>query len=306
MKEITKNRWKKVGYFWLSLVPMLLYGAICIGVSMVGAILIGVKSVLSGEEDIYNSIMNGITESSMLMGVIYGIFGIIATGLWYYFGCKKKNLRLPKEIQSVKLVLTMAGLAFSLQYVVNYFMNFVGILLPEKMENYVKLMELAGLDKITVTAVLYGVILGPIAEELTFRGLTLHFTQKCTKRFWIANTLQALAFGVFHMNLIQGAYAFLLGLVMGFLYQRYQSLYVTIIFHIFFNFLGFTMSYIDALLPQNMVFRILWGVLMCVVAVVILMKLRKSQQGHREEECYCTGEIKETFTEENGAEGWQE
>lgn len=290
MKDITRNRWKKVGYFSLSWVPMLLYGTILMGVSIIGAIFIGVKSILSGEMDIYNSIMDGITQGSMLMGVIYAILGIIATGLWYYFGCKRKNLKFPKEKVSFKLVLGVAGLAFTLQYVVNYFMTFIGILFPERMENYIKLMELAGLDKITVAAILYGVILGPIAEELTFRGLTLYFTEKCTKRFGIANTLQAFAFGIFHMNLIQGVYAFFLGLVMGFLYRKYRSLYVTIIFHIFFNFLGFTMTYIDALLPQNIVFRVIWGILMCVAALILWVRIDK----------------KELVAEENGVEEWQE
>ena len=58
----------------------------------------------------------------------------------------------------------------------------------------------------------YTIILAPVGEELVFRGLTYRFARKALP-FWGANILQAALFGVMHLNLFQGLYAFFLGTV---------------------------------------------------------------------------------------------
>ena len=56
--------------------------------------------------------------------------------------------------------------------------------------------------------------------------------------FWVANLLQALLFGVFHMNMIQGVYAFVVGIVLGFICEKSHSIYPSMLFHILFNIWG--------------------------------------------------------------------
>lgn len=56
--------------------------------------------------------------------------------------------------------------------------------------------------------------------------------------FWVANFLQALLFGVFHMNMIQGVYAFVVGIVLGFICEKSRSIYPSMLFHILFNIWG--------------------------------------------------------------------
>lgn len=268
MKEITKNRWKRFGYFGLTLVPMLAYLAIAMMVSAGISVLIAVMGILQGEEDLYNYILEGTLNQSMLAGVIYAALGIAALGSWYYFGCKRKQLKPPKGVITPAHIVILAALGYCMQYVTSYFMSIVGISFPNALEDYIELMEVAGVGEVTLTGILYGVILGPIAEEITFRGMTLYFAEKFTKRFWLANTLQALLFGIFHGNLIQGAYAFLLGLIMGWIYKRFKSLYASILFHVFFNFLAYgPLEFLDGLLPQSVPFQMIWAVLMCGLAL---------------------------------------
>ena len=54
----------------------------------------------------------------------------------------------------------------------------------------------------------------------------------------MAIVVQAIMFGVFHMNKLQGIYAFVLGLGLGYIMYLYDSLIITIIIHILFNFIG--------------------------------------------------------------------
>ena len=65
------------------------------------------------------------------------------------------------------------------------------------------------------------VIVGPIFEEWLFRKQLIDHTRKYGEK--TAILLSGLAFGLFHMNLFQFFYAFLLGLMFGYVYTRTSS-----------------------------------------------------------------------------------
>ena len=60
---------------------------------------------------------------------------------------------------------------------------------------------------------LYASVLGPVSEELLFRGYALRTLEPFGRKFAIFGS--ALLFGLFHGNLLQAPYAFLVGLVLG-------------------------------------------------------------------------------------------
>ena len=90
-------------------------------------------------------------------------------------------------------------------------------------------------------------MLAPIGEELLFRGVTMHQAKRVFP-FWAANIMQALLFGLFHMNMIQGIYAFFLGMVLGYICEKGCSIYQSILFHMMFNFWG---TIISGILPTG-------------------------------------------------------
>lgn len=77
-------------------------------------------------------------------------------------------------------------------------------------------------------------LLGPAFEEILFRGF-IFGELKSGGGFWFANILQAVLFGIMHMNVIQGLYAAVAGFVFGFVYYRTENIYVAILTHILFN-----------------------------------------------------------------------
>ena len=102
----------------------------------------------------------------------------------------------------------------------------------------VDLIDSAGLTSdITIAMLCYSVILAPIGEELIFRGVTMRLARRALP-FWLANIFQALMFGIFHMNWIQGIYAFALGLLLGYVCEKGGSIYYSLLMHILFNFWG--------------------------------------------------------------------
>lgn len=52
----------------------------------------------------------------------------------------------------------------------------------------------------------------------------------------------------FHMNMIQGIYAFFLGMVLGYICEKGGSIYQSILFHMMFNFWG---TIISGILPTG-------------------------------------------------------
>ena len=81
-------------------------------------------------------------------------------------------------------------------------------------------------------------LVGPIAEELIFRGGILHHLMRGTKEPWVAILVSALVFALIHGNPAQMPGAFLLGILLGWTYVRSGSLLAPIFIHVFNNALG--------------------------------------------------------------------
>jgi len=77
-------------------------------------------------------------------------------------------------------------------------------------------------------------ILIPIAEELCFRAVAFNYLMRRLK-FWPANIIQAALFGLIHFIPIQMGYAFLVGLLLGLIYNRTGRLSAVFVGHIAFN-----------------------------------------------------------------------
>ena len=77
-------------------------------------------------------------------------------------------------------------------------------------------------------------IISPIAEEILFRGLVMTYSKRVMSAV-PAVVLQALLFGIYHGNIIQGTYAFLMGILLGFIVHKTDNLTASIVFHIALN-----------------------------------------------------------------------
>lgn len=76
-------------------------------------------------------------------------------------------------------------------------------------------------------------VLAPLAEEMVFRGAVLRTLDAAFgRRFrWLAVVASALLFAVAHGNMAQGFSAFVLGLVLGWMYVRTGSIVPGVVFH---------------------------------------------------------------------------
>lgn len=80
---------------------------------------------------------------------------------------------------------------------------------------------------------IYMVILGPIAEELLFRGMTLRNFSAVSRKFGMI--MSSIAFGLFHGNILQFIVGFSLGMFFSYIDIKANSLIPSIILHIINN-----------------------------------------------------------------------
>ena len=132
--------------------------------------------------------------------------------------------KLPKEII---YIISIVALGVVLNLIVSHFP------LSEVSESFSKANEYLNNGDI-IAKILSNVIIVPALEELVFRGIVCG---ELEKKFDTAPTvvLSALIFGILHFNWVQMIYAFIIGLLLGFVYDQTHKLWVTYAGHALLN-----------------------------------------------------------------------
>lgn len=115
--------------------------------------------------------------------------------------------------------------------------------------------------------------LAPLVEECVFRGaIERRLLEKNWNPIW-AIVISALIFGIFHMNLLQGMTAFILGLFLGWVYYRTRNIWLCIFVHAVNNTWSTVASFIwggDELIGEVDKYPIYVNLLLLVAAIVLL------------------------------------
>jgi membrane protease YdiL (CAAX protease family) len=129
--------------------------------------------------------------------------------------------------------------------------------------------------------------IGPgIGEEFFFRG----FMQRILGvdlPIWAAITLQAVLFGVLHVNMLQGAGAFLIGLYLGFVAFRTRSIWPCVVAHGLNNFLCSMFARFDPDATGQVwktghpPWMVISATLIAALSVITLIKLTGSKKAHK-------------------------
>lgn len=280
-----KKFWGKVGWACMTFVPLLASIVIQLLMGLALGFIIGLMAGIKfgGAETIDrvamdNYITDMIASSNSYVVLGYQLIALIVFAIWYYFGCGRPKITNPVKVFHGKSIPVTLILGFGMCLAANGFMLLSQFIMPKAFETYVELMEAAGIGVNPITIVA-SVILAPIGEEILCRGLIYHYAKKAvvdmknrTAAFWIANTLQALMFGIMHLNLIQGLYAFGLGLGIGWLRERYKSLYPAMLAHFVVNFSStFIIEHLLGEMPETLTYIIplfIGSLVICAVAVV--------------------------------------
>ncbi|MBU1142106.1 MAG: CPBP family intramembrane metalloprotease, partial [Firmicutes bacterium] len=146
------------------------------------------------------------------------IFAGLVALLIFIFMFRNKKENLFKRSQFNSLTIKQAGwsslIGFSFVFLSLLIVQLLSVLFPLQYANFVETMDVV-VDAPFLVVLLGVVIVAPLFEEVMFRGIVYDALQK-RMNIYISIVLAGLLFGVYHMNIFQGTYATLIGIVMGF------------------------------------------------------------------------------------------
>lgn len=212
------------------------YNIILVLVVLVDAIIKTVRIFLqySSQEQI-NQAVNELTTMMEKSGTS-SIVGVAIGFLFLLFCFRKDHLQremfFRKRRPSLKIWLALLCLMMATQFiftaaseVLEAGFHLFGYTLKDS-------VEAATGTSSTLSMFLYASIVGPVVEELVYRGFVLRSLQRYGKTFAIV--MSAFIFGMMHGNLLQSLFAFLVGIIFAYAALEY-SIYVSMGLHIINN-----------------------------------------------------------------------
>ena len=134
-------------------------------------------------------------------------------------------------------------------------------------------------------------ILGPVTEELLYRGIIFGLLEKYSNK-WTALILSSLMFGFVHLSFVQSVYAGIMGLIAGIVYMKTRKLIWTVLMHITIN----TVSTFG--LSSNIMW-VVFTVIMLIPLGVIIHSLLKAKKDVACDKNCCDDNYIETETANN-------
>jgi len=222
---------------------------------------------------------NGTVVASMLYAVITVVIAFV---IYYFLNRKPKYNIQGQEIVAKKKYTTLKRVGIIIlfgiivQFSMSALLNFVYVFAGDTklFRDYSELMEsLDGSE--TSLMLVYTFFLAPLSEEYIFRGVIYSYMRKYVP-MRIANVVQAALFGIFHMNIIQGVYAFFGGLLFGYIAEHKKSMLELVLFHMIVNISGILLtSAVYTLLEKIINPVVLYGVMAVIFSVITVVLLKK-------------------------------
>ena len=182
----------------------------------------------------------------LIYAVLILVFFTLYNLLW------RKDISEPRTATNFKDVLGSLVVGFGICGI-----SGLWIMLAEQLPSLQKSVEAmnAGTENIAggnaFGTFMIAVIAAPVVEEILFRGIVLRSMRKFAPA-WAAILISSVLFGVYHLNIVQAAYATLMGIAAGILYEKKRNLLFPILVHFANNLItmlqGFAPSEVNELI----------------------------------------------------------
>ena len=182
----------------------------------------------------------------LIYAVLILVFFTLYKLLW------RKEIREPRTATNFKDVLGSLVVGFGICGI-----SGLWIMLAEQFPSLQKSVEAmnAGAENIAggnaFGTFMIAVIAAPVVEEILFRGIVLRSIRKFSP-VWASILISSVLFGVYHLNIVQAAYATLMGIAAGILYEKKRNLLFPILVHFANNLItmlqGFAPSEVNELI----------------------------------------------------------
>ena len=176
------------------------------------------------------------------------ILYLVVFGLWYSHICFPgwtRTFGAPVERKTAERVLRakymhplpylfLLPLGFCLRYMLTAFLYTLQNLFPGTMEKYSSAIREMTTADASALYLISGIFLLPLAEEIIFRGVTLHFAKKALTAL-PAVIFSAFCYALYNLNLFESSFALIFGLILGFLKEKSGGILPPLLLHMTFS-----------------------------------------------------------------------
>jgi len=253
-------------------------------VTVVYMVLYSLPNVLSGnhERAMTIDLMNVVHDSllpSYILSVIMTFFSAWAIHAIF----RRKFIERLSFNKTPPAFITLSFIAgFALQMPISFILSLIenaGVA-PDLFEQYSNNMEQLMSNQSMVLQILAVGIMAPLLEEIIFRGLIFNQLRNNIP-LPAALIIQGLLFGIVHLDVIQGSYAFIIGILLGLLIVWYNSLLPPVAFHMGLNLSGIILSELgEGLSDMAGMFMLIFSFLILLVCMVALYFNQQEKPAH--------------------------
>ena len=252
-----------IGKIWRVIYPALVLFGTYLAVYIVAIMTYG--SIFAGK---YPDLESFMADAGDIVSIAALTIGAVIEFIFYR---KDYPVEFKLLYESPKYIIFLIILAIALSHGLNILVSLVNM--TGVLGTYSQVQ--AGGDALSiVTTVLKTVILAPIAEELAFRGLVFRRMELYTS-FWPAALVSSLLFALYHMNLLQGVYAFLYGIMLCLVYRVFRNILATLIMHAAANAFTLIFIYLGLDYPGIPVYVTVMVAAFAISAVIYFLVVRK-------------------------------
>lgn len=249
---------------------IIVYLAIYYAFQIVNVFIIELKALISGMNK--NTIVDYVEANTAFILIPAMVVSIFI--FFFILKARKKSMLQICKIRKVSfkniglIILMVLGYSMALSAitlkVIKYFPSY---------DTTAKTMEATMTSMIGIIAVL---ICAPIFEEIMFRGIILNELREDYK-IVPSIIIQAVLFGIYHLNLFQGIYAGILGLLLGYIFIKTKTILSSITGHITFNICG-TFVF-PVLLEFTSKFWIIYFIVGTILMLIAIAAFYRSDKG---------------------------
>lgn len=260
---------------WRTIYPILIYFTITIIVQIIiyNIFAYQISSANPGiTSDMLTDMLDGrVTKSAMMINVIAGVIIIPVLSIILKQDKKSREEKSVIVKKEEYIYPFLAGIFMCLGC--NWLIDMSGIINIFTVFNEVADSLYGGSIIFEFIAM---VIIAPLLEEILFRGIIFARLREYMS-VKVAIVISALIFGIIHGNVVQGIYAFIIGICLAYIYERYNTLLAAVLFHMSANLMSVIMTECEPvvrLISKALVYNII-GVVCLVMGIIMLISINR-------------------------------
>lgn len=223
------------------------------------------------------------TDITLVLQIILQVISLGISSIFVLSYVNKKDIKEKRNINSknkVKILFISILMIFGLQFILSLVI-YPAIGLDYSTTDMFDVNSKSSLIS-KIILVIAVAVTPAIFEELFFRKAIIDFTMKYGKNF--ALVFSALIFGILHMNLAQGLFAFIAGIIFGSIYLYTRDIKFTMLIH----FINNGIAVLEMILPERgTIFVAVFLIICLVIGVVLLMVTLLKKESREKVEKLC-------------------